>query len=460
MNNGAFELKKKTTIITILLSLVAVTVLGFTVVNVIKNRANSIEVQTGTEESQTETTTKFDYDNLSQILTSSEKIEISAEMLEKANLSEESLKTLETEGQGGEITSSRFHEITGYTLNAFTDKFGSEKSKDMGNNGKDSFVLAFTGDINFDETSYYVMCHALEKENKVLDCIDSNFQNVMKSADIMLVNNEFTYSLRGTPTEGKKYTFRANPEYVHYLTDMGVDIVSLANNHTFDYGYDSFTDTLSTLENAGIEYVGAGMNSDEANAVKSFIINGYKVGYIACSGVEYPIHTPVATEDSAGIMGSYDNGEAVTKAVKSAKKECDYVIVYPHWGYENTTELSSAQTSNAKQWIDAGADAIIGNHSHCLQGMDFYKGKFIAYSLGNFWFNSKTLPTGILQLTISEEGIEPGIVPGIQENRETRMYTSLEDQRKVYDLIESYPAETGVKIDDNGKITDAGATVN
>ena len=455
MNNEVFELKKKTTIVTILLSLVALTVLTFTVINVIKNRANTIEIQTGTEETQTETTTKFDYDKLSEILSSCEKTEITSQMLEKANLTEEALKTLETEGERGEITFSEFHEITGYTLNAFIDKFGTKKSKDMGNNGKDSFVLAFTGDINFDETSFYVMCHALEKENMVLDCIDENFQNVMKSADIMLVNNEFTYSERGTATEGKKYTFRAKPEYVHYLTDMGVDIVSLANNHTYDYGYDSFVDTLSTLENAGIEYVGAGMNSDEANSVKSFIINGYKVGYIACSGVEYPIHTPVATETSVGIMGSYDNGEAVTKAIKSAKKECDYVIVYPHWGYENTTELSSAQTTNAKQWIDAGADAIIGNHSHCLQGMDFYKGKFIAYSLGNFWFNSKTLPTGILQLTISENGIEPSIVTGIQENRETRMYTSLDDQREVYDLIESYPAETGVKIDDNGKISSA-----
>ena len=177
------------------------------------------------------------------------------------------------------------------------------------------------------------------------------------------------------------------------------------------------------------------------------------MGYIACSGVEYPIKTPVAGENSYGVMGSYDDGKTVTKAIRLAKRTCDYVIVFPHWGYENTTELSGAQIANSRAWIDAGADAIIGNHSHCLQGMDYYNGKYIAYSLGNFWFNARRLYTGLLKLEISEKGITPILVPGLQANRETHYISDKAEQRKLYNAVEGYPTENGVKIDDNGVIS-------
>lgn len=396
---------------------------------------------------------EYDYAGLSKSLSLVCGKEISADILK--NFSDEQLTALSEASKDGFLTSDEWHTATGYTLNALLDVFETGESVDKGNNGKESFVLGFTGDINF-TYSGYVMDHARTMPNSVLDCIDETFQDEMKAADIMLVNNEFPYSSRGAAQPDKKFTFRSEPENVRYLVDMGVDIVSLANNHAYDYGYDAFVDTLSTIDEAGIVRVGAGMNSEEASAPATFVINGYKVAYLACCGVESPIKTPVADEDSEGIMGSYDGGEAMVAAITRAKETCDYVIVYPHWGYENTTVLTDAQKANGRRYIDAGADAVIGDHSHILQGMEFYNGKPIIYSMGNFWFNTRYQPTILLKLEINDNGeMTTTIVPGMQENSETHYIDDEAARRNLYDDIISWSPNNGIAIDDNGVVTDA-----
>ncbi len=377
-------------------------------------------------------------------------VEITEVMLQK--MDEESL--LSIHNRKDELTVGNWHDITGYTLNAFTDKFSTGESIDKGNNGKDYFELGFTGDVNFTETGY-VMTHAYYRQNGVLDCIDSTFQNEMKGVDILLINNEFPYTDRGAPLPDKKYTFHAKPSHVKYLTALGVDLVSLANNHAYDYGYESFIDTVDTLKNEGIPFVGAGMNIEEASKPLTFIINGYKVAYLASSGVESPVKTPVATENSEGIMGSYDGGVLLCNKIREAKKSSDIVIVYPHWGMENTTALTSAQKVNSRAYIDAGADAVVGNHSHCLQGMEFYNGAPIFYSLGNFWFNTRNVYTGLLKLKFTNGSLEASIVPGRQANSETHYLDSAAERRQVYDLIQGYEPFNKVKIDDNGVIKEA-----
>lgn len=394
---------------------------------------------------------KVDIDKLSVELSNVCRREVTTNLL--SNLDEKQLVSLKNAIDGGNFTESVWREATGYTLNSLFDKYITLESKDLGNNGKDEFVLGFTGDINFAETGY-VMTHAKTMPNSVLDCIDETFQNEMRSADIMLVNNEFPYTDRGAPTPGKKYTFRANPENVKYMTELGVDIVSLANNHASDYGPESFEDSVSTLKKAGIPYVGAGMNYEEASCPVTFIINGYKIGYLACCGVESPIKTPVADENSYGIMGSYDNGRGMEEAIRKAKAVCDYVIAYPHWGIENTTGLTNAQQINSKKWIDAGADAVIGGHPHVLQGFEFYKGAPIAYSLGNFWFNTRNQSTGLLKLIIGNDGMKTVFVPGRQIYSETHYMAEQSDRRALYDELEGYQPFNKVIIDDDGVITE------
>ena len=109
------------------------------------------------------------------------------------------------------------------------------------------FVLSFAGDINFDE-NWATMKYYNTAENGIYDCISPELIELMKEADIMCLNNEFTYSTGGTPLKGKAYTFRAHPSRVEILKEMGVDIVSLANNHAYDYGPQSLIDTMATLK--------------------------------------------------------------------------------------------------------------------------------------------------------------------------------------------------------------------
>ena len=127
----------------------------------------------------------------------------------------------------------------------------------------------------------------------------------MNQADIFMLNNEFAYSTRGNRIIEKSYTFRAHPNRIDILKEMGVDIVSLANNHALDYGQDALLDTFTTLEEAGIDYVGAGHNMDRAKSPVYYTIGDTKIGYVAASRVVYAMDW-YATDDRPGMIGTYD----------------------------------------------------------------------------------------------------------------------------------------------------------
>lgn len=128
----------------------------------------------------------------------------------------------------------------------------------------------------------------------------------MRSADVLLCNNEFSISDRGSPMPGKRFTFRAKTDNVSMWHQLGADIVGLANNHCFDYGEEAFIDTLDTLTEAGIPYVGAGRNIREAMEPRFFLAGGMKIGYIACTRAEKHILTPGAGENSPGVLCCYE----------------------------------------------------------------------------------------------------------------------------------------------------------
>ncbi|MCR5054454.1 MAG: CapA family protein [Lachnospiraceae bacterium] len=309
-------------------------------------------------------------------------------------------------------------------------------------------TLAFAGDINFDD-NWSVMAYYHSIGDDLEAVIDPDYIKLMNDADLFWINNEFTYSYRGAPMPDKYYTFRSSPENVEIMKTLGADIVGLANNHCFDYGEESFYDTLETLKNAGIPYVGAGMNIDEAKAPVYLEAQGVKIAYVAASRAEKYRLTPPATEDSPGILRCYDN-EIFIESIKEAAENADYVIALPHWGTEDSTVLEEAQLTGAKEYIDAGADAVIGAHTHWIQGMDEYKGKPIAYSLGNFWFNDESLETMLYELhlkgekvttpegevTVNIESVEPEIIPGMQENCVTTMAEGAEKTR-ILEYIDS-----------------------
>lgn len=316
-------------------------------------------------------------------------------------------------------------------------------------------TLGFAGDICFAD-SEAVMKHYHEVGDDITQCIDPAYLDAMKAMDLMWVNNEFCYSDRGTPMPGKMWTFCSNPKNVALLDTMGVDIVGLANNHVFDYGADAFYDTLDTLTNAGIPYVGAGRNSEEAAAPIYLECNGITIAYVAASRAEKYILTPEAGADSPGVLRCYDP-TAFLASISEAAEHADYVVALPHWGTEHTTELEEVQLTTGKAYLDAGADIVIGAHSHCLQGMEFYDGKPILYSLGNFWFDEYTSDTMVVQVTL--RGTDPAnltaqvsILPGTQSNLVTTMASTDEEKQRIYSYIEKI--STNIAIDDVGNVTE------
>lgn len=353
----------------------------------------------------------------------------------------------------------------------------------------ETITLAFAGDINFDD-SWVNMQHYHAIDDDLDAVIDPVFQDTLKQADLAWINNEFTYSIRGRALDGKAYTFRTDPKNVSILNTLGIDIAGLANNHIFDYGADAFSDTLSTLQNAGIEYVGAGMNSDEAFAPKYMTVKDLTIGFVAASRAEKIRYTPEATADSPGIMLCYDNTH-IDASIEKADANSDFVVVLPHWGDEYSNNANDIQKNDAAEYIEKGADVVIGAHPHVLQGLDVIDGKYVDYSLGNFWFNEKTLDTEICELEITYEktallenaagansfkkndagmsasdksssgksastsdeditSVKMKIIPGQQKNCETRALTDESEKRALFDRLESY--SDGITIDDEGYV--------
>lgn len=315
---------------------------------------------------------------------------------------------------------------------------------------QEEIVLDFIGDVNFAE-NWSTTRYLDQQVDGIFDCFSKSLMEELNGADIMMVNNEFTYSNRGTPLEGKKYTFRADPDRVYLLELIGADIVSLANNHAYDYGEDALLDTMDTLKEAGIPYVGAGRDLEEAMKPSYFIANGRKLAIVSATQIERSTpYTREATEDSPGVLKTLNPDKFVT-VIEEAKENADFVIVYVHWGTEQNPYFESDQTALADAFIEAGADAIIGGHTHCLQGCEYRKEVPIIYSLGNFWFNSNKLDTGIAQLVIHKDmSVDFRFLPCIQKKNKTYLVEDEADKERILDHMESI--SVGVNIDDMGYI--------
>lgn len=297
---------------------------------------------------------------------------------------------------------------------------------------EDVVTLCFAGDVLFDD-AYSIMVHMRQKGEGMQGCFSDELLQIMRDADVFMLNNEFPYSNRGEPLEDKTFTFRANPESAAFLYDMGADVVSLANNHAYDYGEVALLDSLRTLEEKNIPYVGAGENLEEASAPVYFIINDLKIGILSATQIERLDNpdTKGATENSPGVFRCWDSSLLVQR-IKEVKEQCDFLVVFVHWGTENTDELDWAQRDQSVEYAEAGADLIIGAHPHCLQEIQMIHGVPVFFSLGNFWFNSKTIDTGLVKVTISAEDASISslqFIPAIQKGCETRLLTGSEKTR-------------------------------
>lgn len=218
---------------------------------------------------------------------------------------------------------------------------------------------------------------------------DSPFGGVLRElavGDINLANLESPIASFGTEFTEKKFRFRAEPEVARAVNRAGFNIVSLANNHSMDFGGDALAETFQNLAAAGIAWVGAGENLEEAGKMVLFTVKGKKVAFLG-----YSLTQP--TEFFAGRKRpgtTPGHNKLVESGVTSARRQADYVIVSFHWGTEGSPEIQTYQRSAAHNAIDSGADVVIGHHPHVLQAVERYRKGIIFYSLGNFTFASKS----------------------------------------------------------------------
>ncbi len=331
---------------------------------------------------------------------------------------------------------SMWHSATGYSYQVLQDfyqkKYENKDNVKVLNNQKTS-TLSFVGDVSLAD-NWFIMPEYDKRGKGIYGILSEDTVKVMQDSTLMIANSEFTVSERGQAMPGKQYTFRAHPSRLKIYEEMGVDLVTLANNHVYDFGKDAFLDMLDAFQEKKIPYIGAGRNLEEAMKPYFFIINGYKFAFLNATRAEKYILTPGATETSEGVFRCYDRTNLINQ-IQTVKKESDYVITIIHFGLEGSHTLEEEQVASAKAYIDAGSDVIVGHHAHVLQGVEFYNHKPIIYNLGNFIFNADTIDTAIFQIQVKADGtFTYHMIPALQRNEYTMLLTGDEKQRVINEL--------------------------
>jgi poly-gamma-glutamate synthesis protein (capsule biosynthesis protein) len=242
-----------------------------------------------------------------------------------------------------------------------------------------------------------------------------NVSEVLREADLTVGNLESALGIIGEPAN-KSYAFRAPPEAANSLDSAGFDLLSLANNHAMDFGPQALIQAIDQLGQSGISVVGAG--EDELQAREPWIVAVNEVTIAFLGYVDVPVEvsgfdtkTWAAGANSAGV--AWASAELMEQDIASARSRADVVVVLLHSGYEYTQQPSPEQVNAAQIAIDAGANLVIGHHSHLLQGVSFYNGGVIVYGLGNFAFDMEgSRDSAILNVWLDEDGVRNiGFVP-------------------------------------------------
>jgi len=228
------------------------------------------------------------------------------------------------------------------------------------------------------------------------------------AADLAFANLECPVSDRGRNLH-HLYSFRADPEAMEGLNRTGFDVVSMANNHAYDWGPAALLDTLERLRGAGIRPVGAGANDLEAHYPVLMDLGDVRLAFLAYVDID-----PKEATAAPGRPGvAWLEEERVLADIRFARPLADLVIVSLHWGIEYASQPQRQQVELAHRIIDAGADLIVGSHPHVVQPLEEYQGRWIAYSLGNFIFDQKAPGTRqglVLQVKLRGRQIE-GLTP-------------------------------------------------
>lgn len=256
---------------------------------------------------------------------------------------------------------------------------------------------------------------------EVADYIDKNggasaLENIaehLAAADVTIANVESPLSNdESEPIIDKDVYIIGRPSAIEGIKNSGIDLASLANNHIMDYTGPALKDTLEALDGAGVKHAGAGMTEAEAEKPAEMEVDGVSIAFFSWTDI-VPDYF-LAHEDEPGVVSARMNMADACKRVREAKATHDIVIVSMHWGVEYEDYITDyLQSEPAHQLVDAGADVIVGNHPHVMEGIEFYKGSLIAYAHGNCVFWQKydhTHESILVNFDMTDEGIKNVVV--------------------------------------------------
>lgn len=261
-----------------------------------------------------------------------------------------------------------------------------------------SLTVSVVGDctLGTDENFDYSTSLNAYFENNGPEYFFCNVKSIFESDDLTIANNEGTFTT-STQREDKQFAFKASPAFAKIYSSSSVEAVNTANNHSSDYGEQSFTDTMNALDQEGVVHFGY----DETQIME---INGIKVGLVGIYELRDHLERTQQLKDNIA---------------KVKKEGAQLVIVIFHWGNEKETVPDSNQMTLGRLAIDEGADLVCGHHPHVLQGIETYKGKNIVYSLGNFCFGGNSYPSDMDSMifqqtfTIDENGVKEDNVTNV-----------------------------------------------
>jgi poly-gamma-glutamate capsule biosynthesis protein CapA/YwtB (metallophosphatase superfamily) len=295
------------------------------------------------------------------------------------------------------------------------------------------------------------------------------FQHVlplMKDKGVLFGNLETTLSdAQIPPMPGRGSPMKASQRMIEGIVEADFDLVSLANNHTTDYGTKGLVQTIELLDRKGIQHVGAGKNIHEALEPAIITRNGLKIGFLAYEATVWSFGGD-AKESKPGVAKIHVNSllpppniaredlARMAQHIKEVKSCVDILIASFHWGAELTTTLTPHQQSIAYTAVDSGADIIIGHHPHILQGVEVYMGRPIFYSLGDFIFDEEFFypdDTIIVKARISNKEMKVALIPVFlnEEGNPESLDQSMLKHKGILAKMAALCKELGSELDEN-----------
>jgi poly-gamma-glutamate synthesis protein (capsule biosynthesis protein) len=291
----------------------------------------------------------------------------------------------------------------------------SEPARGPRGNGN-AVTFAFAGDVNFPEVwdtedgpppNAAPLAERVRADPRhVLDAIAP----VLSDADLTMVNVETAITDAGEPVAGKNFHFRSPAETFEALKSAGVDVVNMANNHALDYGPSGMQDTFAAIAASKLPVTGLGRDANEAYRPYRTTIKGQRIAIVSASDWLEPalVESWSATDGQPGIAFSIDTTRLLDE-VRKVRPDVDTLVVFLHWGTEETWCASGEQQDLATALLDAGADVIVGSHAHRVFGAGKVGTALVAYGMGNFVYwreDGESGRSGVLKVTVTGREVD------------------------------------------------------